>query len=120
MKSLDTNGMLAQYCCSIGAGVAKSTIDHKKAAIGCYARIQSGKKMMTRHFHGTLLHINLYNSKNLDRMYKQEMMSVSLFEVQIQALHIRDDVEDGDGIICVVKFLHCSVYLYLSMKLCNT
>lgn len=46
MKSINANKIPRQSCGAIGVGVMKSTIEHKRAKMGFFARVQFGKRMV--------------------------------------------------------------------------
>lgn len=82
MKVSDVNGALGQSYGEMEVGVMKSMNEHKSAGMGCFARLQCGKRKVLRYFSGTLMYTNLYGNKYLDTRYGEGVTSVSVNELQ--------------------------------------
>lgn len=74
----------------------RSTIALGRRVMKCFARAQFGKKMVIVYCNVTLMYMNLYGIKGLDRTYEEEVVSVSQREFQMLAVHISNDVRDSD------------------------
>lgn len=88
------DGMLVHSCVELGGGVVKkSTIEHEREGMGCFALMQSGNRRVIVYHISTLIYTNLYVGKDLDRRYGQRMMSVSLEEWQTYAVDISKELQ---------------------------
>lgn len=63
--------MIEQSYGAMGVGVMKSTIEHKKAGMGCFARVEFRKRMVIGCCSRTLVYVDLYGEKDLDRRYNK-------------------------------------------------
>lgn len=48
----------------------KLTIEHEKVGMRCFSRVQFKKTMLMRYYTGTLMYVNMYGDKYLDRSYE--------------------------------------------------
>lgn len=71
--------------------------EHDRGVMECFSSIHLAKRMVIAYYTGTLIFPNLYGEKNLDRRYGEEVIFVSLKEIQKYAVHIGDDVKDSAG-----------------------
>lgn len=60
----------------------KSTIEHERSKMGCFARVQFLKRMMNDYYSGALMYMILYDNKTLDKIHEQREMSAGLQELQ--------------------------------------
>lgn len=98
--------MCTRYQCShmilMGAGVMKSTIEHKRAVIGCFGGRQFGKRMMLGYYVSKLMYANVFWWEGSGKKYEEGLMSASVKEFQSHALFISRDMEHKDGEVTTV------------------
>lgn len=60
MESISVDKMLVQSCAEIGAGVIKSTLQHKMAERACFAKEKFGRRKVIGYDSGTLMYTQFY------------------------------------------------------------
>lgn len=78
-------GDVEQLCSAVKVEVMKSIPESERQGIGCYANVQFGKRMEIAYDSGTLMYVNLYDDKKLDRRYKR-VMSVIMKEFHMYSV----------------------------------
>lgn len=66
MESLDADVMLAKSCGAIGAGLKKLMIEHERASVEWFARIQFRKRMVIGYYNGRVMYENMYCDMDWD------------------------------------------------------
>lgn len=59
--------------------------------------------MVIGYYSGTLRYANLYRDKHVDMMFGEGVMSVSIQEFQIYAVHVSDEVKDSNMKSCYAQ-----------------